>query len=151
MPKAVAKETRACAQCSKPITRLPSMFKADHACCSRLCKARWGADHGGRFPDGATRINNDGYVLVKKSDATRYAGTPGWVLEHRWKMEQRIGRELLPNEEVHHKNTIRHDNAGSNLELWTSRQPVGARVSDLLAWAHELIELYEDVPLGALA
>lgn len=66
------------------------------------------------------------------------------VLEHRHVMEQHIGRTLLPNETVHHKNGNRQDNSIENLELWTSNHPSGQRVSDLLKWAHDIIELYGD-------
>ena len=41
------------------------------------------------------------------------------------------------------QNTIKTDNRPENLELWSISQPPGARVSDLLAWAHELIETFE--------
>jgi len=58
-------------------------------------------------------------------------------------MEQILGRELLETEQVHHRNRIRDDNRPENLELWTTAQPPGARVKDLLKWAKELIALYE--------
>lgn len=54
--------------------------------------------------------------------------------EHRWVMEQQLGRPLEPDEEVHHRNRIRDDNDPSNLELWCTPQPRGGRVSDLVAF-----------------
>jgi hypothetical protein len=55
-------------------------------------------------------------------------------LEHRWVMEQMIGRPLEPDEEVHHKNRVRNDNDPSNLELWVTPQPRGGRAEDLVAF-----------------
>lgn len=54
--------------------------------------------------------------------------------EHRWVMEQMIGRPLEPDEEVHHRNRVRDDNDPSNLELWCTPQPRGGRVEDLVAF-----------------
>lgn len=62
--------------------------------------------------------------------------------EHVWIMEEYLGRELMPDETVHHKNGVRDDNRLENLELWSSRQPKGQRVADKLAWAYEIIECY---------
>jgi hypothetical protein len=63
-------------------------------------------------------------------------------------MEAILGRPLLRCESVHHKNGRRDDNRPANLELWSSSQPAGQRVVDKIAWAKELLRLYEP---GALA
>lgn len=57
----------------------------------------------------------------------------GYILEHRYVMEQKLGRYLLPEERVHHRNGRRDDNREDNLELWTlnHKDPPGVRVSDI--------------------
>ncbi|AXH67819.1 HNH endonuclease [Mycobacterium phage Bromden] len=67
-----------------------------------------------------------GYVNVKTEQ--------GYVREHRHVMEAALGRELLPNENVHHKNGVRSDNRLENLELWLTHQPKGSRVEDLIEY-----------------
>jgi hypothetical protein len=59
------------------------------------------------------------------------------IAEHRYVMEQRLGRPLYPFETPHHKNGRRADNRPDNLELWVKPQLAGQRVEDLVAFVVE--------------
>lgn len=50
----------------------------------------------------------------------------GYVLEHRLKMAEKLGRPLHADETVHHKDGDRTNNAFDNLELWVGRHGKGA-------------------------
>lgn len=66
-------------------------------------------------------------------------------LEHRTIMENKLGRALLPHEEVHHKNGQRADNRIANLELWSTSQPAGQRVEDKIAWCKAFLAEYGEM------
>lgn len=86
--------------------------------------------------------NNQGYVLIYKPDHPT-SQKSGWIMEHRYVMEQMLGRALYADENVHHKNGKRDDNRPTNLELWTVMQPSGKRVDDLVKYAKEILKRYD--------
>lgn len=65
--------------------------------------------------NGKTR-NGRGYILIRNIEHP-YHNATGYVMEHRLKMEQHIGRYLKRQEVVHHINGIKDDNRIENLQL----------------------------------
>jgi hypothetical protein len=82
-------------------------------------------------------LDKKGYRYLKRDGKN--------IAMHRLVMEDHIGRPLLPEESVHHKNGQRDDNTLSNLELWSTSQPSGQRVDDKVAWAREILTLYSSI------
>lgn len=129
--------------------------KCNEGDCDRLgYRAGWCHSHYARYlkygePGGTIRgmgKRGDGwinygykyYYMPKHPNADK----AGKLMEHRYVMSEHLGRPLLPNENVHHKNGNKLDNRLENLELWVKSQPAGQRPEDLVAWATEILELY---------
>lgn len=80
-----------------------------------------------------------GYVQRRKSMPD---GGRVWQWQHRFVMEEYLGRDLLPEENVHHLNGDRADNRIENLEIWNTSQPCGQRPEDKVEYALEILSLY---------
>ena len=90
-------------------------------------KGKKGYTNNGSFAKGNKPWNYDctkkllcGYVLIYVPDH-QFCDKHGFVFEHRYVVEQSIGRILKPGERVHHINHIRHDNRIENLVLFDSQ------------------------------
>lgn len=103
----------------------------------------------GNVEESRRAKNRDGHITKYGYRRIWKPGHPnsnnfGTILEHRFVMSEFLGRPLANNENIHHMNGDRLDNRIENLELWTSRQPPRQRVSDLIKWAHDILDKYEE-------
>jgi hypothetical protein len=104
----------------------------------KMCKMHWARWKRHGDPLFVTkRTNNpssDGYIRIMVNGKG--------MVQHRYFMELHLGRELLPEENVHHINGNRSDNRIENLELWNIRQPKGQRIEDKIEYAVEILKQY---------
>lgn len=76
---------------------------------------------------GGRKTRKDGYILVIAPENHPYAISNGrnkktkYILEHRFVMEQHLGRYLEPSEVVHHIDENPSNNNISNLKLYSSQ------------------------------
>lgn len=120
---------------------------------------------------GGRRVNRDGYIEVytpehhtclRLNELRRQRAGGKWyrkdryVLEHRLVVEKHLGRNLLDDEVVHHKNGIKDDNRIENLEVfesnarhlaetlvgqcprWTKNGLMRIRAGQVLKWSPDL-------------
>ena len=112
-----------CLTCGKVVAtyRSPSARKGYvPKFCGLKClgKAQAGSDNPAW--SGGRHVGANGYVVVFLPDHP-YANVSGYVYEHRFVMEQAIGRYLRPEEVVHHDNKIKTDNAIGNLRRFSNQ------------------------------
>lgn len=81
--------------------------------CSKACtyKVRGAAWKGGR------QVRQNGYAVVWVGKGYPGALSNGYMPEHRYVMQEHLGRPLLRTESVHHINGVRDDNRIENLQL----------------------------------
>jgi hypothetical protein len=94
-----------CEYCNKLFRPRNSMIRT----CSKECgyKIRKLIPHN--KGKGSGWINSNGYREIRINGKI--------IKEHRYLMELHIGRKLLPNEDIHHINGIKHDNRIENLQI----------------------------------
>lgn len=136
-----------CLNCGKECTKSrkkDGQVYSQQKVCSKQCKNEWVSKlyrqkHG---LAATTRRIKRNYAVLRIPASN---GNPAYeILEHRYVMEQHIGRKLHSEETVHHVNGDRFNNDLSNLELFSSRHGPGQRVIDKVAFAIEMLRLYPE-------
>ena len=65
---------------------------------------------------GSVFYNKKGYRCLYKPDY-KWCHKGGWIQEHRYIMQEHLGRKLKSNEHIHHINEIKTDNRLENLMI----------------------------------
>ena len=108
-----------CQECLTPIIHRGSARFCDS------CRLKLQVEWGRKRALGVDRVvDKSGYVRIRLPSGALGA-------EHRYVLEQALGRSLRVGESVHHKNGIRGDNRPENLELWVGSIRYGQRARDL--------------------
>lgn len=147
--KKISANIYTCKYCSQEFPR--AMYNKSTVYCSRTCSNR---DNSKKVSEqkmgfknykwkGGRKKTKSGYVLVYCFDHPN-KDSHHCILEHRLIMEKHIERYLYSYETVHHKNGIKDDNRIENLELFASKHPPGQRVIDLVNWAKEILQIYNN-------
>lgn len=98
---------KVCEHCGKEF-EINNLSESDHRFCSKSCAKQSTRD---------TSKNN--YASLYKPNEPG-AKVNGSIMEHRYVMQQHLGRPLYPTEVVHHNNQLRYDNRIENLTLFDS-------------------------------
>ena len=91
-----------CEQCGRIFQVKPFRFRRGVRFCSNACRHV-------TYAQFKRTIREDGYVQITGNGVN--------TLEHRYIMEQYLGRSLETREHVHHKNELRNDNRVENLKI----------------------------------
>lgn len=124
----IQRTERSCAWCGKLF--ITKKISQAAKCCSKRCAYDLGNTKRGlkgkdnpNWKGGIRPLGCTGYIR-------QWIEGRGYLLQHRFVMEQALGRRLLPTEQVHHKNGIRDDNRIENLEIWVTNHPPGQRAKE---------------------
>lgn len=79
--------------------------------------AKWNVGEKNGLWKGGRSVASNGYVLVRVGHGHHLADVRGYAYEHRLVAEAKLGRRLLPGEQVHHIDENKQNNHPANLEV----------------------------------
>ncbi len=121
-----------CSECGNKFERKYCLIKGKKYC-SRECMT------AARFLKDV-RKTSKGYIYVFVGHEYPNVTKRGYILKHRYVVEQNIGRPLKSHEIVHHKNGVRDDNRIENLEVRTTTTHPQGYDNELLEQINEFIQ-----------
>ena len=108
-------KTIICKQCGK---RQKKYERDGSKFCNRDCYMDWKRNNPNK-KKYKKKIFVSGYYYLYKPEHPNAIKKGRYIAEHRWVLEQKIGRYLEKNEIAHHINGNKKDNRPENLELLT--------------------------------
>lgn len=105
-----------CKKCGKEFRDIENKKAKPRKFCSQKCFYEYEIGKNHASWKGGRLINFQGYIFRYLPQHFR-ANSTGYILEHRFVMEEYLGRRLSAKEIVHHKNKNRKDNRIENLEI----------------------------------
>lgn len=137
-------DTGTCAVCGEQYLYRKNKAHADKTkYCDRTCRGKAHQGEGNPYWKGGKFLHPEGYVWVSVYDQDAVSGRRSRRrFEHVLVMEKHLGRPMLPNETIHHKNGDKQDNRIQNLELKIGRHGRGSSPEEMVAWAKEILALY---------
>lgn len=127
-----------CAVCGREQTVKASLGHLKH--CSKACEALGKTKRPtGRMHNGRPVIEHaQGYYLIYEPTHPGAHKHNGRVLEHRWVVEQALGRYLAADEQVDHINRNKKDNRLENLQVLSARDHTVKTNADRLLETHRM-------------